>query len=100
MVGNTEAELGVVNEVAEETGIITWQGGPKIKWSKRTPRRKDQGQGVHQRDAVKKKKAGKAPSKKDIETVAVMFVDQTVGGMLTKRLQRAEDAIARWWPTG
>ena len=27
-------------------------------------------------------------------TVTVMFVDQTVGGMLAKRLQKAEDAIA------
>ena len=51
-----------------------------------------QEEGVHQKVHVKKKPVKKS-TKKEIETVAVMFVDQTVGAMLAKRLQTAEDAI-------
>ena len=51
---------------------------------------RSQEQGAHQKKPVKKN------PKKEIETTAVMFVDHTVGGMLAKRLQKAEDAIAEW----
>ena len=38
---------------------------------------------------------GNKPKKKIIETVGVMFVDQTVMGMLAKEMQKAEDSIAK-----
>ena len=59
----------------------------------RSTGRRSQVQGVHQKVHSKKKKPVKKSTKKEIETVAVMFVDQTVGAMLAKRLQTAEDAI-------
>lgn len=36
----------------------------------------------------------KITSKKDPETIAVMFLDQTIGGELARRLQQVEDRLA------
>ena len=41
-----------------------------------------------------KSRSFKQKRKPDPKTVTVMFVDQTVGGVLAKRLQMAEDRLA------
>ena len=78
-------EEWVGNDVSARSG---GHGGAG-QWRK--PGGRGQVQGAHQKKSIKK---GKPAKPKEIETIAVMFVDQTVGGMLAKRLQMAEDAIA------
>ena len=36
----------------------------------------------------------KKTMRKEVDTITVMFIDQTVGGVLARRLQEAEDRIA------
>ena len=72
---NTEREIKIVNKVDQE------KKKSKKNWRKKQDSRNE---GISDRKHVGK----------DMETVAVMFVDQTVGGLLAKRLQEAEDRIS------
>ena len=88
-VGNVVVtEEGQTEPVVGNNNVNRVGNGP---W--KSARGRSQVQGVHQKVKANKKKPSKKNIKKEVETVAVMFEDQMVGGMLAKRLQKAEDAI-------
>ena len=82
---NTKETDSVVNpegEIKTVTDIDQEKSKPKKNWKKKPDSNKS---------IPGRKQVGR-----EMETVAVMFVDQTVGGLLAKRLQEVEDRISRY----